>query len=92
MQETNSLDEKVVRLEKLNKIKELGINAYPENFLYKISSTELKEIGDKTTLRTPEEIKLGFGKKIKFAGRIMIIDHMENFHSLKFKMQMVDFK
>jgi len=70
--EINSLDEKVVRLEKLNKIKELGINAYPENYLGKISSTEAIKIGELQTLRTPEEIKLGFGNKIKVAGRMMV--------------------
>ncbi len=70
--EINSLDEKVVRLEKLNKIKELGINTYPENYLGKISSTEAKKIGENTILRTPEEIKAGFKNKIKVAGRMMI--------------------
>jgi len=68
----NLLDEKVVRLEKLNKIKELGLNAYPENYLGKISSTEAKKIGENKELRTPDEIKTGFKELVKVAGRMMI--------------------
>lgn len=68
----NSIDEKVVRLEKLNKIKELGLQAYPENYLGKISSSKVKSIGENAVLRTPEEIKVGFQNEVKVAGRMMI--------------------
>ncbi len=69
--ETNSLlDEREVRLEKLNKIKELGLNAYPENYLNIVSTEEIKK-RENEEFRTPEEIKTGFKNTVRAAGRIM---------------------
>lgn len=70
METTSLLDEREVRLEKLNKIKELGLNAYPENFLNKVSTKKIKE-RENEDFRTPDEIKVGFQNKIRVAGRMM---------------------
>ncbi len=67
----NLINEENVRLEKLNKIKELGIDVYPENYLGKINTKNVLNIGNEKVLRDVEEIKVKFKELIKVAGRIM---------------------
>lgn len=69
--QTNLIDEKESRLEKLNKIREYGINPYPENYLGKIETLEAIDIANKTNLRDSEDIKKEFKNCIKLAGRLM---------------------
>src|SRR3989338_8400157 len=57
MTESNSLDEREVRLKNLEKIKEAGINPYPEKFDKKNSLAETKALKE--------------GTKVKVAGRLM---------------------
>lgn len=67
----NLIDEKNIRLEKLNKIKELGINVYPENYLDRIKTQEAKDLAEKSELRDSEEIKGNFKNCIRLAGKMM---------------------
>ena len=67
----NPIEEKAVRLDKLNKIKELGIKAYPENYLNKISTKNVKDDTKTEGLRNVDEIKKEFKNIVRVAGRIM---------------------
>lgn len=67
----NLIDEKNIRLEKLNKIKELGINVYPENYLDRTKTSEANKLGEKEELRDVEDIKKEFKNCIKLAGKMM---------------------
>ena len=69
--QTNLIDEKNIRLEKLNRIKELGINPYPENYLDRIKTSEAIAIANDINLRDSEDIKKEFKNCIKLAGRLM---------------------
>ncbi len=69
--QTNLIDEKNIRLEKLNRIKELGINPYPENYLDRIKTSEAITIANDINLRDSEDIKKEFKNCIKLAGRLM---------------------
>jgi lysyl-tRNA synthetase class 2 len=60
------------RLDKLNKIKELGIQVYPDKFLNKKMSNEVLEMETKDL----EEITNNNSKKIKVAGRMMLFRSM----------------
>ena len=58
------------RLSKLKKLPELGIQAYPENYLGKVSSTEAFKKAEEG-MRSIDELKAGAQPNIRLAGRMM---------------------
>ena len=59
------------RKAKLDKMTEIGIETYPENFLNKIMSTEAFKKANDTTLRDAKDIMEKMEKTVRLAGRMM---------------------
>ncbi len=61
----------IERKKKLEKIKELGIQTYPENFLNKIMTTDALSKAEKETLREAKDVMEKMWKTVRLAGRMM---------------------
>jgi len=91
-QEANSLDEKIMRLKRLEAIKSDGVNPYPEKFDKKQALADIREMKEGTKVQTAGRIltirsmgKIAFCHISDWSGRLQVVLNINEIGEEKFK-------